>query len=370
MKKLRGAAPGASDWWGPMTDLDAHKRTIIYGDSALSYIKRYTLPAVPRAYEFWYTYSAGYNYGLNRAVNQALKESGSLSNEDMEGIYGKYLAPTRLGDRLNEVGTKVSAEVENLVDTLRHNVDATTDYGVSLKEGAAALQSLRDPKMLEAFVGRMTEATHTALKANQALETQLLESKRQIETLQANLEAIRYESLTDELTTLGNRKHFDNTLEKAVALAKDSAAGFTLLLTDIDHFKKFNDTFGHQTGDQVLRLVALSVKQNVKGQDTACRYGGEEFAIILPHSHMSDAMEIAEKIRHAVRSKELIKRSTGENLGRITISIGIATYRPGDTTESIVGRADEALYAAKRSGRNKVCTEADLAGADSKNAVA
>jgi diguanylate cyclase len=141
-------------------------------------------------------------------------------------------------------------------------------------------------------------------------------------------------------------------------------------MTDIDHFKKFNDTYGHQTGDQVLRLVALAVKQNIKAQDIACRYGGEEFAIILPHVGLEDAAEIGENIRNAVMSKELVKRSTGENLGRVTISVGIATYENIDTVHSIVSRADEALYLAKDAGRNLVKTEKDLAGVDQREDVA
>ncbi|WP_417683951.1 GGDEF domain-containing protein [Roseibium sp.] len=283
-----------------------------------------------------------------------------MSSDDMQAIYGEYLAPTRLGDRLNDVGSKVSQEVEGLVDTLKLSADATSDYGSSLEKAGAKLKSLRDPEKLELFITNMVQATRTAVTSNRRLETQLLESKRQIEALQANLEAIRYESLTDELTTLNNRKHFDSTIERTVAQAQESETSFALLLTDIDHFKKFNDTFGHQTGDQVLRLVALSVKQNVKSHDVPCRYGGEEFAIILPQSGLEEAAEISEKIRLAVMSKELVKRSTGENLGRITISIGISTFKPGDTAHSLIARADEALYAAKHSGRNNVKTEVDL----------
>ena len=105
----------------------------------------------------------------------------------------------------------------------------------------------------------------------------------------------------------------------------------SLLLTDIDHFKKFNDTFGHLTGDQVLRLVAMSVKQNVKGQDIAARYGGEEFAIVLPNTVLRSAITVADHIRRAVMAKELMKRSTGEHLGRVTISVGVATLRTDDT---------------------------------------
>ncbi|MGB6807341.1 MAG: GGDEF domain-containing protein [Pseudolabrys sp.] len=126
------------------------------------------------------------------------------------------------------------------------------------------------------------------------------------------------------------------------------------MLTDIDHFKTFNDNFGHLTGDQVLRLVAMSVKHNVKGEDTTARYGGEEFAVILPNTILRAAVTVAEHIRRAVMAKELMKRSTGEHLGRMTISIGVATLRKGDTGQSLIERADTCLYAAKRHGRNRV----------------
>jgi diguanylate cyclase len=130
-------------------------------------------------------------------------------------------------------------------------------------------------------------------------------------------------------------------------------------MTDIDHFKAFNDTWGHLTGDQVLRLVAISVKQNVKGQDIAARYGGEEFAVILPNTVLRSALTVADHIRRAVMSKELMKRSTGQNLGRVTISLGVATLHNGDTAQSLIARADACLYAAKRNGRNRVICETD-----------
>ena len=113
------------------------------------------------------------------------------------------------------------------------------------------------------------------------------------------------------------------------------------------------------TGDQVLRLVAMSVKQNVKGQDTAARYGGEEFAVVLPNTVLRSAITVADHIRRAVMTKELMKRSTGEHLGRVTISIGVAVLQEGDTAASLIERADTCLYAAKRHGRNRVMCETD-----------
>jgi diguanylate cyclase len=149
------------------------------------------------------------------------------------------------------------------------------------------------------------------------------------------------------------------TGSKAIADALDKNEPLSLMLTDIDHFKTFNDSFGHLTGDQVLRLVAMTVKHNVKGQDTAARYGGEEFAIVLPNTILRAAVTVADHIRRAVMTKELMKRSTGEHLGRVTISIGVATLRKGDGAQSLIERADECFYAAKRHGRNRVMCETD-----------
>jgi diguanylate cyclase len=208
---------------------------------------------------------------------------------------------------------------------------------------------------VESLVHATKEMEHT----NYSLEARLKASKQEINQLQENLEAVRNESLTDPLTSLANRKYFDQAIEHAIAEAKESGEPLSLMLTDIDHFKKFNDTFGHLTGDQVLRLVALSVKQNVKGQDVSARYGGEEFAVILPATALRQAITVADHIRRAVMTKELMKRSTGEHLGRVTVSIGVASYHPGETAQLFIERADACLYAAKHAGRNRVICETD-----------
>jgi len=162
------------------------------------------------------------------------------------------------------------------------------------------------------------------------------------------------ESRTDPLTELANRKHFDESINEAIRSAGQCGEPLSLLMIDIDHFKSVNDTFGHTTGDQVLRLVAISLKQNIKGQDLAARYGGEEFAIVLPNTGLKQGIAVADHVRRAVMAKELKKKSTGEIIGRITLSIGVASLLQGDTRESLIERADKCLYAAKRGGRNRV----------------
>ena len=174
--------------------------------------------------------------------------------------------------------------------------------------------------------------------------------RQEIEELQQNLEAVRTESLTDPLTTLANRKYFDVELGRAIAEAKQKSEPLSLLMTDVDNFKAFNDKYGHLTGDQVLRLVAISVKQNVKARDIAARYGGEEFMVALPSTPLQHAITIADQIRHAVMTKELMKRSSGERLGRVTISIGVAALRP-ERYAAVAARARRRLPLRRQAPR-------------------
>jgi diguanylate cyclase len=175
--------------------------------------------------------------------------------------------------------------------------------------------------------------------------------------LRTKLADVRKESMTDPLTHIANRKAFDESIRGALAAVAEDGEAATLLLCDIDHFKNFNDNWGHQTGDQVLRLVAACLAENVKGRDTAARYGGEEFAVLLRGTPLEAATRVANQIRTTVETKKLVKKSTGDILGSITISIGVAQLAAGETAENVIRRADACLYGAKHNGRNLVVNE-------------
>jgi diguanylate cyclase len=338
---------------------DEHERTMAFAEVALGQIKALRQPASPRNYEVWYAYATGYNPSLNETINATLTRNGTLSVADVDQIYETYLSPARMTDRIDNVGGQIVDEIAAVMSMIDAAVGSATHYTESLAHATQSLGAASDPSGLRSVVETLVLATRKMEENNSRLEQSLKASKQEINQLQVNLEAVRHESLTDPLTSLANRKYFDQSLEKFIAQSAASEEPMTLLLSDIDHFKAFNDTFGHLTGDQVLRLVAQSVKQNVKGQDVAARYGGEEFAVILPSTPLRAALTVADQVRRAVMTKELMKRSTGEHLGRVTISIGVATLRKGEAAQSLIERADNCLYAAKRCGRNRVMCEAD-----------
>jgi diguanylate cyclase (GGDEF)-like protein len=166
-------------------------------------------------------------------------------------------------------------------------------------------------------------------------------------------------TIIDALTGAHNKRYFLEFIEREIARCARYRRPLSLLMFDIDHFKSFNDSYGHLTGDQVLRLVGMSLKQTIKGQDITARYGGEEFAVVLPNTALRQALTVADHIRRAVMAKELKKKSTGEILGRVTISVGVSMLKPDDDTDALIERADACLYAAKRNGRNRVICEVD-----------
>jgi diguanylate cyclase len=339
--------------------LDEHERTMAFAELALGQIRALRQPATPRNFEVWYHYATGYNPSLNQLVNETLARSGTLTESDIDQIFDAYLAPARLTERIDRVGSQVKNEMDQIMALIQAAAGSTTYFSETLADAAQRLVRVDTPEGLRSIIETLVLNTRKAEEANKSLEARLLASRQEISRLQENLDTVRSESLTDPLTTLANRKYFDQALAKITAEAAATGETLSLLMTDIDHFKKFNDSFGHLTGDQVLRLVATAMKQNVKGQDIAARYGGEEFAIVLPSTPLRSAITVADHIRRAVMTKELMKRSTGENLGRVTVSVGVATLRKGDTMATLIERADNCLYVAKRCGRNRVISEND-----------
>ena len=194
------------------------------------------------------------------------------------------------------------------------------------------------------------------------LHRQVDESATEIVELRLALEDSRREALTEALTGSANRKCFDQGLYNAVIEADENGTALSLIIADLDHFKGFNDSHGHQLGDQVLRLVGKVLHATVRGRDTAARYGGEEFTVILPETTSGGAVAVAENLRRSIASRQLMPKGSERSLGNITMSLGVTSYHPGEAAADLIARADHALYTAKRLGRNRVICE-DIAHA-------
>ncbi len=343
-------------------NLDESHRT---AERALKALKAARLGASPRNVELWFQLIEGRNPSLTRDVQRLIQTDGSFKQTDADALYDAHVVRQGLSrdivdliQRFEDEMTKIADAVESTGANASGNNEKLRFLSVELKRSAA------DNPAISALMDGVLSVAKSVREANERLEQQLAHSSDEVDTLRRNIENIQQEAMLDPLTGVKNRKTFDLEIERLMRAAKENGEPLALVMADVDHFKKFNDKWGHQTGDHVLRLVADVMNANIKGQDVLARYGGEEFAILLPGTSLSNAVMLANRIRSAVESRRLKKRRTDEDLGLVTLSMGAAILGWDDTIESLIERADNCLYAAKNSGRNRVIDEAtDLEGA-------
>lgn len=308
----------------------------------------------PLNFELWLQYLGDPDGALGREIERMLARSEPFTEAVGEMLAAEYLPRARLTEEIRDAGQVLNRELSSVSEAISRAHRSQSDYGRTLEGAAGSLESVGGAPELRAIVTRLTDATQKIQRDNEVLEKKLEVSTREISKLSENLEQVRRDAMTDALTNLANRKAFDEHLEAACEAASMDAARLSLAVLDIDHFKRFNDTWGHQTGDQVLRYVAGVLGRVGAAPRFAARYGGEEFAMIFPQESLPEVEAALESVRKEIGSRALRRRSTNDDLGAVTISIGFAHRRGGETATSLLGRADAALYASKRSGRNRV----------------
>ena len=306
----------------------------------------------------WYNYLSGSVPELRRDLDALLLSGKTVSSSNIQELFDKYFREPGAEERLQQTGDELQ---QTLAEVIRQVTQAGLDaneFGKTLNKASGSLGAGRiDATAMKDLVGELINATKLIGQRNQTLEAQLKQSSTKITALQSRLEAARRDALTDALTGIGNRKSFDLAIQFRAQQATEQQGDLCLLIIDIDHFKKFNDSYGHRVGDQVLKLVGAKLKQAVTGNDSAARYGGEEFALLLPQTKLFEAADRADKFRTGLGAHSLKNRTTGQVYGAVTVSIGVARYQPGEPLESFITRADQALYRAKNDGRNRVAME-------------
>lgn len=206
------------------------------------------------------------------------------------------------------------------------------------------------------YYGFQVGSAIEAMLLSLALADRISLMHRERETLLDEQTRLQGMSYTDGLTNLHNRRFLDERLGTLVPAAQAEGSPLSLVMLDLDHFKRFNDGWGHLEGDRALQHLAKVMRSVVRSEDSSCRYGGEEFAIVLPGRSQSQAAEVAERIRSEL-ARQPLKLETGEAV-HLSCTLGVAQLAPGETAESLLGRADQALYRGKQAGRNRVVAHA------------
>jgi len=325
---------------------------------ALEDMERRGVWPTPLNYELWLHALADPTCELASEVERLIAAGEPITEPIGEALAAAYLPKARLHEQIRDTGARLNRELAEVAQAIKLAHQSTEQYGETLAGAGRELAGHQEAEALGRLVETLSEATNDVRVDNKTLEQRLEESTAEVSRLRDHLEQAQRDATIDGLTNLANRKAFDDALERAVAAARARSEPLSLAVLDIDHFKIFNDTWGHQTGDQVLRYVASSIARLAPAPRFAARYGGEEFAVIFPGDAPDAVMATLEQMRAAVCSRTLKRRSTNEDLGAITVSAGVAQLWPADEIAALIERADAALYASKRGGRNRV-TAAD-----------
>ena len=314
----------------------------------------------PVTYTVWYEYASGANPALSRAMDAILAENRKVTDEDIARLHARHVI-----QRNEDAARKVEADLRRIMaDVLGQAGIAgreATRYGQSLSDNARQLQAGADDGSAALVIQSLLEQTLAMQGSVASLQANLERSSREVEELKQALQRAEVEVVLDPLTGVRNRRGLERKVDELLGASDGGDAAFALLMVDIDHFKRVNDTYGHLFGDRVLRCVAQALQSIVKGRDTVARYGGEEFAVLLPETPLAGARTVGENIRATIEKSRIRRLDNNEDVGGITISVGVATRRQDEKLEQVVARADTALYQSKKNGRNRVTVDGGVA---------
>lgn len=342
---------------------DSIEDAAAFAKQALDLLDEHKVPATPQNFTVWYAYVSGRHPDLVSMLDKLIGSETEFPVDQQVEIYDRFFSNQKEEEALQDASAQIDLQLDGIMDIISEASGEAKDFQETIQDG---MQGLAKSKGLDGITQIMQTLVSQSKKmqaTNNDLQKKLETSSSEIKSLKQHLDDVQKEALTDGLTGIANRKHFDNSLRRMTSEAGETGETFCLLITDIDHFKAFNDNYGHQIGDQVIKLVANILSKTAEGDQLACRYGGEEFSLLLPNTELNVAHSIAEKIRETVATKRIRNRNTGEELGNITLSIGLGVYRKDEPVTDLIQRADASLYFAKGNGRNQTATENDIESA-------
>ena len=319
----------------------------------LPLMTKHGIPITPKNYTTWYYYVSGKKKELQETIDSIIEQKKPFSEKTNEMLYQRFIA-SKYENTLIEIRKNLQETLLVIVGELDEISGQTKKYESTALKSVDKLTDNMSVLDIKAVLNEIIVATRVIRASGEKTQQRLKETTETMKVLQEEFEQAKTELLIDFLTGILNRKGFDEMLARIIRETSDLLC---LLIIDIDNFKKFNDVYGHIVGDEVLRLVAKHIQKSIKGNDCVARFGGEEFTVILPKTPLLGAMTVAESVRASIAQLKLERKAKSEKLATITVSIGVAQYRPGDSAETLINRADQALYLAKNAGRNRVETD-------------
>ncbi|MGE0188404.1 MAG: GGDEF domain-containing protein [Steroidobacteraceae bacterium] len=307
----------------------------------------------PTTYAVWYEYLSGGNLPLAKDINHRLEINHALTQVDVDKLYDLHI-DTHKVHQVEQLQVNLSDLLLKLSNLASSSGDDAAEYARTLAECEATLKTISDPVDLSKLVAGLLSSTHVMRTSAETMLTELESTREEMSGLRVKLGHLQNEAVTDPLTGLRNRRGFTVALEQLFSDGPDAFINCAIMIADIDHFKKVNDSYGHLFGDQVLRTAAQALKSVVKGRDVVARFGGEEFIILLPNTPEQGAFALAEQLRNTFAKGRIRRSNSNEYIDTVTISIGVAKPLPGESLEQVIDRADKALYRAKQEGRNCV----------------
>ncbi len=318
---------------------------------AIPLMSKHNISTHPINYAIWYEYVAGVNTPLKQAVDEVLSDSVTFNDHTSLELYKKYICNASV-DTFEKINFSLKTLIDNAFESIENTTNQVSDVGDNFQKSSVQLTEIDEAKDVKSVLSGLIAETNHLVKISQSLKSELNEANNEMATLRNELSKVKELATTDVLTGLLNRRAFDNEL--AILTENNMGASNCLLMFDLDHFKRVNDNYGHLVGDKVIRYTGGLLKKYAKEHHHVARYGGEELAVIMPNTDLSEAKTIAEQIRVKLSKSELKQKDNGLTIGKITVSIGITQLKNDDNVESFINRADEALYNAKESGRNRV----------------
>ncbi|WP_197046823.1 GGDEF domain-containing protein [Paucibacter sp. KBW04] len=338
---------------------DSIARSAEHLRAALPLMTRQRTALHPVSYAVWYEFVRASNPALSQAVLKQTAQGATLDEAQTWALYREHIGES-LSSNDAEESKLISEGLVRVLDSMAASAaeagQETARFDNSLTSWVEQLLGSPSQQTHHEVLQELLSGTREIRGAMGVLQSQLEQSQREIATLRDEVQKARGEALTDALTGLANRRAFDQQLSACMSASPSESEQEApcLVLGDIDFFKRINDSFGHGFGDQVLRIVAQTLKNVAADQALAARVGGEEFALLLPTCSLSEAQLLAEKLRSTVAAGRIRRGNVAQDIERVTISMGVTQWLPGESANTFYERADRALYASKHCGRNCV----------------